>query len=231
MGLSERLTPLSSPFSLQSDESLHLAPDFPQTEDLIKSKAICIAYETVTDAKGRLPLLAPMSEVAGRMAVQNGAKCLEASMGGKGKLLSGVPGVEPAYVTILGGGIVGTNAAKLAAGLGSKVYILDVSANRLKYLDDIMPSTFSKSILGSSRLIAPSTVSANRAIEPLFTLSKMKFFTSDPKSGLIILEPKSSKENSKLLRISTYEILFSILNLEFDKSLFIFLVRYDLISL
>jgi alanine dehydrogenase len=80
-----------------------------------------------------------MSEVAGRMAVQNGAKCLEVSMGGKGKLLSGVPGVEPATVTVLGGGIVGMNAAKLAAGLGAKVNILDISADRLKYLDDVMP--------------------------------------------------------------------------------------------
>ena len=81
-----------------------------------------------------------MSEVAGRMAVQNGAKCLEENMGGKGKLLSGVPGVEPANVMILGGGVVGSNAAKLAAGLGAKVYILDISQNRLRYLDDIMPA-------------------------------------------------------------------------------------------
>ena len=119
---------------------LHLAPDPTQTKLLVESGATCIAYETVTDDRGGLPLLAPMSEVAGRMAVQNGAKCLEGSMGGKGKLLSGVPGVEPATVTILGGGIVGTNAAKVAGGLGAKVYILDINLSRLKYLDDIMPS-------------------------------------------------------------------------------------------
>ena len=118
----------------------HFAADKKLTDNFIKSKAIAISYETVQNNDGSLPLLVPMSEVAGRMAIQNGAKALEANMGGKGLLLSGVPGVEPATVTVLGGGIVGMNAAKLAAGLGSKVYILDVSANRLKYLDDIMPS-------------------------------------------------------------------------------------------
>ena len=94
---------------------------------MIDNRSISIAYETVQRENGELPLLVPMSEVAGRMAVQNGAKCLEANMGGMGKLLSGVPGVEPATVTILGGGIVGMNAAKLASGLGAKVYILDVN--------------------------------------------------------------------------------------------------------
>ncbi|MAP66167.1 MAG: alanine dehydrogenase [Candidatus Marinimicrobia bacterium] len=118
----------------------HFAADKKLTDNFIESNAIAISYETVQKDDGSLPLLVPMSEVAGRMAIQNGAKALEANMGGKGLLLSGVPGVEPATVTILGGGIVGMNAAKLAAGLGSKVYILDVSANRLKYLDDIMPS-------------------------------------------------------------------------------------------
>jgi alanine dehydrogenase len=117
----------------------HFAADEGLTRGIIKSKSIAIAYETV-QVGNQLPLLIPMSEVAGRMAVQNGAKCLEGSVGGIGKLLSGVPGVEPATVTVLGGGIVGMNAAKLAAGLGAKVYILDISANRLKYLDDIMPA-------------------------------------------------------------------------------------------
>jgi len=117
----------------------HFAADKALTESIINSSSIAIAYETVQNENGQLPLLIPMSEVAGRMAVQNGAKCLEASMGGRGKLLSGVPGVEPATVTVLGGGIVGMNAAKLAAGLGAKVNILDISADRLKYLDDIMP--------------------------------------------------------------------------------------------
>ena len=88
---------------------------------------------------GSLPILAPMSEVAGRMSVQNGAYCLEGSMGGKGKLLGGVPGVDRSVVTVIGGGIVGTNAAKLASGLGADVYILDIDMNRLRYLDDVMP--------------------------------------------------------------------------------------------
>jgi alanine dehydrogenase len=117
----------------------HFAADKELTDSIVKSSSIAIAYETVQTANGQLPLLIPMSEVAGRMAVQNGAKCLEVSMGGKGKLLSGVPGVPPATVTVLGGGVVGMNAAKLAAGFGAKVNILDISADRLKYLDDIMP--------------------------------------------------------------------------------------------
>jgi len=118
----------------------HFAANESLTTEMVNSKSIAIAYETVQNNDGELPLLTPMSEVAGRMAVQNGAKCLEGNMGGIGKLLSGVPGVEPATVTILGGGVVGMNAAKMAAGLGAKVYILDINASRLKYLDDIMPS-------------------------------------------------------------------------------------------
>ena len=118
----------------------HFAANLALTKGIIDSKATAIAYETVELDNGTLPLLTPMSEVAGRMAIQNGAKCLEGNMGGKGKLLSGVPGVEPANVLILGGGVVGSNAAKLAAGLGAKVYILDISPNRLKYLDDVMPA-------------------------------------------------------------------------------------------
>ena len=117
----------------------HFAADRELTEGIINSGSTAIAYETIEASDGSLPILIPMSEVAGRMSVQNGAKCLEGSMGGKGKLLSGVPGVEPAVVTILGGGIVGTNAAKLAAGLGAQVNILDINMNRLRYLDDIMP--------------------------------------------------------------------------------------------
>ncbi|BBC42181.1 alanine dehydrogenase [Photobacterium damselae subsp. piscicida] len=108
---------------------LHLAPDPEQTHDLINSKAICIAYETVTDDKGRLPLLAPMSEVAGRMSIQAGALALEKSHGGKGLLLAGVPGVEPAKVVILGGGGVGANAAQMAIGLRANVVIWMYCAN------------------------------------------------------------------------------------------------------
>ena len=117
----------------------HFAASRELTEGIIESKSIAIAYETIEASDGSLPILIPMSEVAGRMSVQNGAKCLEGSMGGKGKLLSGVPGVEPAVVTIIGAGIVGFNAAKLAAGLGAQVNILDVNMSRLRYLDDFMP--------------------------------------------------------------------------------------------
>jgi len=105
----------------------------------MKSEAMCIAYETVQKEDSSLPLLIPMSEVAGRMAPQEGAKYLERTMGGRGILLGGVPGVEPAHVVILGGGIVGTNAAKIAAGLGARVTILDNNLFRLRQLDDIMP--------------------------------------------------------------------------------------------
>src|SRR6201996_3078348 len=114
---------------------LHLAPDPEQTEALLASGAICIAYETVTDAFGGLPLLAPMSEVAGRMSIQAGAHCLEKSAGGMGLLLGGVPGVPAGKVVILGGGVVGTNAARMAMGLEAHVTILDKSLKRLKELD------------------------------------------------------------------------------------------------
>ena len=106
---------------------LHLAPDPEQTKGLLECGAICIAYETVTDARGGLPLLAPMSEVAGRMSIQAGAHCLEIAQGGRGMLLGGVPGVPAAKVVVLGGGVVGTNAARMAMGLEAHVTILDVS--------------------------------------------------------------------------------------------------------
>ena len=118
---------------------LHLAADEKQTRALIKSKAVCIAYETIQRADGSLPLLQPMSEVAGRMAIQEGAKYLEMTFGGKGVLLGGVPGVEPATVLIIGAGIVGTNAAKMACGMGAKVYLVDSYLPRLRYLSDVMP--------------------------------------------------------------------------------------------
>jgi alanine dehydrogenase len=116
---------------------LHLAPDPVQTELLIASKATCIAYETVTDNRNGLPLLAPMSEVAGRMSVQAGAHYLQKAFAGSGTLLGGVPGVAPGKVLIIGGGVVGTNAAKMAVGLGAEVTILDRSLNRLRELDDL----------------------------------------------------------------------------------------------
>jgi alanine dehydrogenase len=117
----------------------HFAASRQLTEAMMKSGCVAIAYETVQRADGSLPLLIPMSEVAGRMAPQEGAKYLEKSMGGRGILLGGVPGTEPADVAIIGGGVVGTNAAKIAAGLGARVTILDTNLYRLRYLDDVMP--------------------------------------------------------------------------------------------
>ena len=118
----------------------HLAADRELTEGVLGTRCVAIAYETITDARGRLPLLTPMSEVAGRMSIQEGAKYLERPMMGRGILLGGIPGVAPAEVLILGGGIVGTNAAKVAAGLGAQVFIMDVNLDRLRYLDDVMPA-------------------------------------------------------------------------------------------
>jgi len=114
---------------------LHLAPDPEQARDLIASGAVCIAYETVTSAAGGLPLLAPMSEVAGRLAVQAGAHCLEKSAGGMGVLLGGVPGVPPGRILVLGAGVVGTNAAQMAAGTGAEVVVIDKSADALRRID------------------------------------------------------------------------------------------------
>ncbi len=117
----------------------HFASYEPLTHAMIKSKAVCLAYETVEKPDRSLPLLIPMSEVAGRMSVQEGAKYLEKPMGGRGILLGGVPGVKPAKVLVLGGGIVGTQAAKMAAGLGADVSIMDISLPRLRQLDEILP--------------------------------------------------------------------------------------------
>tara|TARA_B100000686_G_scaffold348885_1_gene441021 strand:- start:391 stop:1512 length:1122 start_codon:yes stop_codon:yes gene_type:complete len=120
---------------------LHLAADKELTKGLIKSKSVCIAYETVTDDHGRLPLLAPMSAVAGRMSIQAGAHSLEKNQKGRGLLLGGAPGVEPATVVILGGGVVGENAALIATGMKSKVYIIDKSTDRLEELKKIFGNT------------------------------------------------------------------------------------------
>jgi alanine dehydrogenase len=119
---------------------LHLAADLEQTQVLVKRNSINIAYETIQNKDGTLPLLTPMSEVAGRMAIQQGAKYLEMAQGGHGVLLGGVPGVDPGTVLVIGGGVVGTHAAKMACGLGAKVYILDMSLERLRYLSDVMPA-------------------------------------------------------------------------------------------
>ena len=117
----------------------HFAASRTLTDAMTQSGATCLAYETLRDAKGRLPLLTPMSEVAGRMSIQEGAKYLEKPQMGRGILLGGVPGVAPAHITILGGGIVGANAARIAAGFQADVAILDVDLDRLRYLDDVMP--------------------------------------------------------------------------------------------
>ncbi len=117
----------------------HFASYEPLTKAMINTGAVCLAYETVERVDGSLPLLIPMSEVAGRMAIQEGAKYLEKPLKGRGVLLGGVPGVKPAKVLILGGGIVGANAAKIAAGMGADVTIMDVNLTRLRYLDDVMP--------------------------------------------------------------------------------------------
>ena len=118
---------------------LHLAADEELTRALIKSRSVNIAYETIQKADGSLPLLTPMSEVAGRMAIQQGAKYLEMAQGGQGVLLGGVPGVDPGTVVVIGGGGVGTNAARMACGLGAKVYLLDKCLDRLRHLSEIMP--------------------------------------------------------------------------------------------
>ena len=137
--------PIESEYDLIKKDQLvftyfHFASSEPLTMAMIKNGAVCLAYETVEAADKSLPLLVPMSEVAGRMAIQQGAKYLEKPMKGRGILLGGVPGVPPAKVLILGGGIVGTQAAKMAAGLGANVMVLDVNLNRLRYLDDVLPN-------------------------------------------------------------------------------------------
>lgn len=124
---------------------LHLAPDRPQTEDLLESGVTAIAYETVTDAAGGLPLLAPMSEVAGKLAPQVGSWSLQKANGGRGTLLGGVPGVGPANVVVIGGGVVGTHAARIAAGMGANVTVCDMSMPRMRYLDDCFGQEFSTS--------------------------------------------------------------------------------------
>lgn len=121
---------------------LHLAPDAAQTRDLLESGVTAIAYETVTDRMGALPLLAPMSEVAGRLAPQVGSWTLQKANGGRGVLMGGVPGVGPAKVAVIGGGVVGTQAAKIAAGMGADVTVLDMSLPRMRYLDDVFGGVF-----------------------------------------------------------------------------------------
>lgn len=117
----------------------HFAASEELTRAMIERRAVCVAYETIVDSDGTLPLLTPMSEVAGRMAIQQAAKYVERAQGGRGILLGGVPGVDPANVVVIGGGVVGTHAAQMACGLGAKVYLLDTSLPRLRYLSEVMP--------------------------------------------------------------------------------------------
>ncbi|MEX0968922.1 MAG: alanine dehydrogenase [Paracoccaceae bacterium] len=142
---------------------LHLAPDAPQTHDLLKSGVTAIAYETVTDRNGGLPLLAPMSEVAGRLAPQVGSWTLQKANGGRGVLMGGVPGVGPAMVVVIGGGVVGTHAAKIAAGMGADVTVLDNSLPRMRYLDDVFGGTF-KTRLASRANTAELVAAADMVI-------------------------------------------------------------------
>jgi alanine dehydrogenase len=142
---------------------LHLAADEPQTHALLDSRVTGLAYETVEDANGRLPLLEPMSEVAGRMASQIVAVYLEKHMGGRGVLMGGVPGVQPAHVVILGGGTVGTNAAKIAVGMGARVTLLDINLERLRYLDDVMHGNFT-TLYSNAGNIATSITTADAVI-------------------------------------------------------------------
>ena len=137
--------PIESEYKLVKDNQLvftyfHFASYEPLTKAMIDSNAVCLAYETVEAPDGSLPLLIPMSEVAGRMSIQQGAKYLEKPIKGRGVLLGGVPGVPPGKVLILGGGIVGTQAARMAAGLGAQVTIMDINLSRLRHLNDIMPA-------------------------------------------------------------------------------------------
>lgn len=142
---------------------LHLAPDAPQTQALLKKKVTGIAYETVQLPDRSLPLLSPMSEVAGRLSIQVGARLLEAGPGGRGILLGGVPGVERANVVIVGGGNVGTNAAKMAVGLGANVTVLDISSKRLAYLDDIFAGRV-QTLLSNSYNIANAVRNADLVV-------------------------------------------------------------------
>ncbi|PWE51837.1 alanine dehydrogenase [Thioclava sp. NG1] len=171
---------------------LHLAADPAQTHDLMKSGASCIAYETVTAKDGTLPLLAPMSEVAGRLAPQMGAWTLQKANGGRGVLLGGVPGVSPAKVVVIGGGVVGTNAARVAAGMGADVTVLDKSLPRLRYLDDTFGGTFrtayaskaeTEALVAASDLVIGAVLIPGAAAPKLVTREMLK--TMKPGAAIV----------------------------------------------
>lgn len=167
----------------------HFAADRELTEEVLKTGSIAIAYETITDSHGRLPLLTPMSEVAGKMSIQEGAKYLERPMMGRGILLGGVPGVEPANVLIIGGGVVGTNAAKVAAGLGANVTIMDVNVDRLRYLDDVMPANVHT--LFSERLALKKHLSTADLVIGAVLIPGARCPVLIPKSFLAYMQPGS----------------------------------------
>lgn len=161
----------------------HFASYEPLTKAMMESGSVCLAYETVEKPDRSLPLLVPMSEVAGRMSIQEGAKYLEKPMGGRGILLGGVPGVRPAKVLILGGGVVGTNAAKMAAGMGADVTIMDISLPRLRYLDDVMPANVNtfmsneyniRELIGSHDLIVGAVLIPGAKAPHLITRDMLK---------------------------------------------------------
>jgi alanine dehydrogenase len=172
---------------------LHLAPDPQQTRALLERKVIGIAYETVTDPQGRLPLLTPMSEVAGRLSIQAGAYALQMANGGCGTLLGGVPGVTAANVVIVGGGVVGTEAAKMALGMGANVSILDTNIDRLRYLDDVMgpaiKTRFSdgyaiEALTASADLVIGAVLIPGKQAPKLITRQHLK----NMKSGSVIVD-------------------------------------------
>ena len=172
---------------------LHLAPDPPQTEDLLASGVTAIAYETVTDSRGGLPLLAPMSEVAGKLAPQVGAWALQKANGGRGVLMGGVPGVKPADVVVIGGGVVGTNAARVAAGMGAHVTVLDMSLDRMRYLDDVFGGLFATryaSRAATEELVARADLVIGAVLIPGAAAPKLvsKAQLSDMKPGAAIVD-------------------------------------------
>ncbi|MEL6464715.1 MAG: alanine dehydrogenase [Pseudomonadota bacterium] len=172
---------------------LHLAPDPEQTHDLLASGCTAIAYETVTDASGGLPLLAPMSEVAGRLAPQVGAWTLQKANGGRGVLMGGVPGVGPARVVIIGGGVVGTHAARVAAGMGADVTVLDRSLTRMRYLDDAFAGVFKTSYASAgntAELVAEADMVVGAVLIPGAAAPKLvtRAQLSDMKPGAAIVD-------------------------------------------
>lgn len=190
--------PIEAEYKLIKEDQLvftyfHFASYEPLTKAMIESKAVCLAYETVEKADHSLPLLIPMSEVAGRMAIQEGAKFLEKPLKGRGILLGGVPGVRPAKVLILGGGVVGTNAAKMAAGMGADVTIMDLNLPRLRYLDDVMPANVNtfmsneyniRELIGTHDLIVGAVLIPGAKAPHLITKDMLK----DMRPGTVLVD-------------------------------------------